>query len=581
MASTSEGRPLNDSEVLEYLNSLEGGELSDFEFESDSDESEIGNVINRPSDSDESDSENENVEAPRPTRRQHPHPPLFQWHSGIFTPTVHNFDNSNSGIPGGKIQDEPTALEIFQLFFSENIMQKITIETNNYFLFITKNKPLPPKSRLRKWENTTPDELFIFFAVTMLMVRAKKLNISDYWSTDHLLATQQFSDFMSRDRYLLLLRLLHFNDNNFQTEGDKLYKLRPVIDHLRAKFGEMFYPFQNICIDESLTLFKGRLAFIQYIPTKRHRFGIKTFVICDCETGYILDFIVYTGASTEIVPEREFGISGAVVKTLMGNYLRKGHTLWIDNWYSSPQLHDHLHQNMTNVCGTVRKNRKGMPKFTQKLEKGHTEIKYTDNMMALRWMDRRDVCMLSTIHTGKMINSGKTDRQTNEPKKKPDCVMAYNSNMGAVDRSDMMLSSIECVRKSLKWYRKFFLHMIDITLLNSQTLFNVKTGKNIALAEFQLKLIREIFQKFHKPRATSKRGRPSAGDQPLRLTERHFPTVVPPTPKKQNPTRHCHVCTNTTVAERKRKESRYMCEKCGVGLCVHPCFEKYHTLTKY
>jgi hypothetical protein len=74
----------------------------------------------------------------------------------------------------------------------------------------------------------------------MLMVRAKKLTISDYWSTDPPLVTPQFSDYMSRNRYLVLIRLLHFNDNNLPTEGDKLYKLRPVTDHLTAKFGKVF-----------------------------------------------------------------------------------------------------------------------------------------------------------------------------------------------------------------------------------------------------------------------------------------------------------------------------------------------------
>jgi hypothetical protein len=34
--------------------------------------------------------------------------------------------------------------------------------------------------------------------------------------------------------------------------------------------------------------------------------------------GHIFYFIIYTGATTEIVPEREFGISGAAVKTLNG-----------------------------------------------------------------------------------------------------------------------------------------------------------------------------------------------------------------------------------------------------------------------
>jgi hypothetical protein len=134
-------------------------------------------------------------------------------------------------------------------------MQKITDETNNYYLITAEKVPPTSKSRLQEWKTITPDELFILFAVTMLMVRAqKKLKILDYWSTDPLLVMPQFSDYMSRNRYVVLLRLLHFNDNNLPTEGDSLYKLRPVIDHLRAKFGEVFYPFQIICIDYSLIL---------------------------------------------------------------------------------------------------------------------------------------------------------------------------------------------------------------------------------------------------------------------------------------------------------------------------------------
>jgi hypothetical protein len=57
-----------------------------------------------------------------------------------------------------------------------------------------------------------------------------------------------------------------------------------------------FSPFQDLVIDKSMALFKGRLMFKQYIKTKRHKFGIKLYVLCDCETGYVLDFIVYTGA---------------------------------------------------------------------------------------------------------------------------------------------------------------------------------------------------------------------------------------------------------------------------------------------
>jgi hypothetical protein len=144
----------------------------------------------------------------------------------------------------------------------------------------------------------------------------------------------------------------------------------------------------------------------------------------------------------------------------------------------------------------------------------------------------------------------------------------------------MMVSSLECVRKSFKWYRKLFVHLLDLTDLNSQILYNVHSGENIPHANFQLALIREILQKFHTPRSANTSGWPSKGDEPLRLKERHLLTTEPHTPKKANPTRQCHVCSNTTLGERKR-ESRYVCAKCGIAFCVKPCFENYHTLLKF
>lgn len=66
--------------------------------------------------------------------------------------------------------------------------------------------------------------------------------------------------------------------------------------------------------------------------------------------------------------------------------------------------------------------------------------------------------------------------------------------MGAVDRSNMMISSIVCVRKSLRWYKKLFLRFLDITLL-LQTTYNGKACRNIALADFQLTPMGEILKK--------------------------------------------------------------------------------------
>jgi hypothetical protein len=82
----------------------------------------------------------------------------------------------------------------------------------------------------------------------------------------------------------------------------------------------------------------------------------------------------------------------------------------------------------------------------------------------------------------------------------------------------MQTSFVECIRKSVKWYRKLFFHMLDLLILNSYLLYKMETGKR------------------------------------------------------------CVVCAHTNRRPKKTTDSRYMCKDCDVDLCVIGCFEKFHTL---
>ena len=89
-------------------------------------------------------------------------------------------------------------------------------------------------------------------------------------------------------------------------------------------------------------LYKGRLKFKQYIPSKHNRFGVKTYVLYDCTTGFVLDFIIYVGEGTAIVHEKNLGASGSIVWALMNSYLDRGHILYVNKWYSSLILFQQL-----------------------------------------------------------------------------------------------------------------------------------------------------------------------------------------------------------------------------------------------
>ena len=218
-----------------------------------------------------------------------------------------------------------------------------------------------------------------------------------------------------------------------------------VIDEIKKNFKHFLVPYRNLVIDESLMLWKGRLLFKQFSKAKCHRFGIKLFVLCDVQTDFILDFIIYTGDSTKLLNcDPNLGKSGAVVMTMMKPYLNKGHHLFIDNWYSSPSLAMSLYKKKTHVTGTVRSNRRGMPKFSKKLKAGEMEQKYTKRMLTTKWHDRRDIHMLTTYFDDTMGDTGKIDFTKNKVYK-PASVIGYNASMGTVDKTDMLLSSVECL----------------------------------------------------------------------------------------------------------------------------------------
>ena len=50
----------------------------------------------------------------------------------------------------------------------------------------------------------------------------------------------------------------------------------------------------ELSVDQSLVLFKGRVKFRQYIKTKRARFGIKLYALTTSDV-LTLDFLVYCG----------------------------------------------------------------------------------------------------------------------------------------------------------------------------------------------------------------------------------------------------------------------------------------------
>lgn len=105
----------------------------------------------------------------------------------------------------------------------------------------------------------------------------------------------------------------------------------------------------------------------------------------------------------------------------------------------------------TALTGTVRKTKRGMPDLKTKLKVGEVQSANTKIMMAFKWLDRREVFKLSSLYDYSLANTNKSNRMSGEIIKKLKCVINYNNCMGSIDKCDMLISSVECVKKTTKW----------------------------------------------------------------------------------------------------------------------------------
>ena len=75
-------------------------------------------------------------------------------------------------------------------------------------------------------------------------------------------------------------------------------EVRYLADVLATRFLELYNPHPQISVDESMIGTKCRLSFIQYLPKKPVKWGIKVWVCADAVNGYIYTFDVYCGANS-------------------------------------------------------------------------------------------------------------------------------------------------------------------------------------------------------------------------------------------------------------------------------------------
>ena len=463
-------------------------------------------------------------------------------------------------------------------------------------------------SRLRGWRDVGEGDIKIFLAHLIAMGLVRKGCLEKYWDHGETVKTPFFGTYMGRNTFQAILSNFQVSDGTKDLprnhpHRDILFKVRPMLDMMDTNFVQSYKCGRDLSFDEGCCPFKGRVSFRCYNPSKPNKWHMKLFEVSDARTGYVIAFDIYTGKNktrcakdVDVLDPASTQITRTVLGLLKkGNLLGKGHHVYMDNYYSGPDLFWELFSKETYACGTCRSNRKNLPKALKgKLPRKDDCVFRRDGpLLALKWRpkkEKKEVLMLSTIHEAIMVETGKTDRDGNKIEK-PEPVYYYCSRMGGVDLNDQLLNYFTFLRKSTKWSKKLLIHLFNLVILNAYILNRHYGSKKMTQDEYRDNLVKYLLREGLKcysiplpPVMSKKLGKKTiSGQDTIRLQERHFITNIPAAEgrKRKRPTRCCFVCSKLPGLGAKSKRTSYWCEDCGKALCITPCFRLYHTEHDY
>jgi hypothetical protein len=160
---------------------------------------------------------------------------------------------------------------------------------------------------------------------------------------------------MQHDAFEFLRRYIHFANNSQWPEQsdnnyDPLFKVTYVLKEVGSGIRRVWQAGKDVSLDELMIKYCGRaVAFIQYMPAKPIKHGIKVFCLCCAATAVMLLFEVYcrkdsskTDNTTVDIFERLIHEADLVNNQTGGMIC--GRTIYSDNYYTSVKMAKHLYK---------------------------------------------------------------------------------------------------------------------------------------------------------------------------------------------------------------------------------------------
>ena len=361
-----------------------------------------------------------------------------------------------------------------------------------------------------KWFGITAGSLMVYLGIELYAAAMQLRSTNMCWQEGYGFDFSLVRNAMTEKAYKQHRRFLVFCDRERQVNYGqpgfrRLYPVEYLIEHFRGRWKSNWTMGSRMAVDEAMILYSGKkIDFVQYMPAKPIKHGVKVYALCCADTGYCFAFEIYEGSSTlsnkpEDIIDRLLEQSGFIAEFFSDS--ARGRTMFTDNWYTSPKLAAHLAgKYKMSLIGTYRltkkKSRDGSdfpfgkmaPAATKLLPRGwgrkavaplrevvpneeeYPGIPVGTMVEATVWKDKKLVALLNTVAT-----SG-TDRCTVDRYSKQlrkvitiNCFpsqILYKDNMNGVDVMDRDISDNGVKVKAKQWATNVAFWLLNVNCAN-------------------------------------------------------------------------------------------------------------------
>ncbi|XP_003731439.2 piggyBac transposable element-derived protein 5 [Strongylocentrotus purpuratus] len=406
--------------------------------------------------------------------------------------------------PGVLFPPGTPELNYFHSLFPESLMERLMIETNRFA-----EQSHADKANAH-WQPLDLTEMKAYLGIRIYMSILSLPHQDMYWSTDWLFGNLACSQIMPKNRFQNIAR--NFSANDMTTnppvtapDHDKLHAIRTVLDTVLHTIKDTYHPHQNLCIDETIITYKGKLGWRQR-SADGSTVGIKVWMRADSTNGYVNDFQFYTGKSQ--TGKVEGGLPTRVVLDLTKDLHNTNAIINMKGFFCSPYLLERLFDLGIRGRGTVKADRKDFPEaqlgsksFTQH---GQSAVVQKGNTCAYAWKDKRVVHVLSTADDA-TVTDNVTRKQRDgwvKPVPCPQAMSYCNKYLHGVSHANQLRLEYPSSRTSNKWWHYLFWFIFDTCMANAyiimkETYMNANHGslagtRKMCTLEFKKNLAKQL-----------------------------------------------------------------------------------------